>query len=393
MFANSIAKSDASASNSRDSTSVGLVADSAVWKEPKFTLVSASKLTEEMKADWDYLRKSNSSLRSPFHSWQFIQDAGAIIPDVECLAVQRSGRFIAFFPFERRKGDIARPVGAGINDAQGVICAPEIELDFCQIAVAARLKQYSFHAASPDLPGLVDCQVGTRTAFLADLDASPGNFCAYLKQRSRTIAKQRQKTRRMERELGTLHFDFDCDANNLLERMLDLKSHQYRRTHTFDILSVRWVRQLLVLLHQVREERRSENSARGILSVLSAGELPLAMHFGIVEGDLLHYWFPVYNPEHAFGSPGTELYLRIVQTAEKLGIRYIDFGYGDLPYKHKLTNVKSEMCYGIYDSRPFRRSIYRAKRFLRGSGKEIRLRNMLKPIARRVFPSFGKGDF
>lgn len=361
--------------------------------EPVFKTIPCSHLTDEMKADWDDIRASNRLLRSPFFSWQFTEDVGQVIPNVECLTVQHSGRFVGFFPFERRSGDLGRPAGAGTNDSQGIICSPDLNVEFHQFARAANLKQYSFHAANPSLPGIQDIEIGRRHAFLADLSAEPLGYTEYLKKQHRTIAKQGQKTRRLERDLGPLHFDFDCDEEVMLQKLIDLKRDHYQRTHTFDILSVGWIQQLLRQLHQVRDERRSEGTPRGILSVLRAGDTPLAMHYGIVEGDLLHYWFPVYDQQFSYGSPGTELFLQVVKTAEKLGIRYIDFGYGDLPYKHKLTNTKSEMSFGIYDSRPFRKQLYRAKRTLRDNFKDVKIRNKLKPLARKLFPNFGIGDF
>lgn len=369
------------------------VSDLPFTLETTFSVVEGNRLTDEMKADWDDIRAANQLLRSPFFSWQFTEDVARVLPNIECLTIQRAGRYIGFFPFERRPGDIGRPVGAGTNDGQGVLGHPQADIDFHEVASKAKLKQYSFHAASPELPGIQECEIGRREAFLADLSAEPGSYCDYLAKKHRTIAKQGQKTRRLERDLGPLRFEFDCDETSMVEKLIELKRAHYQRTHTFDILSVDWIQNLIYQLHRVRDERQSAGTARGILSTLCAGDTPLAMHYGIVEGDLLHYWFPVYAQDFAYGSPGTELFLQVVKTAEKLGIRYIDFGYGDLPYKHKLTNTRSEMSFGIYDQRPLRRQLYRAKRTLRDNFKDIKIRNMLKPVARKLFPKFGISDF
>ncbi len=49
----------------------------------------------------------------------------------------------------------------------------------------------------------------------------------------------------------------------------------------------------------------------------------------MIEGDLIHYWFPVYDTTYSYGSPGTILFLEIAKQAVDHGVKSIDFGYGE----------------------------------------------------------------
>lgn len=354
----------------------------------RFHVVPFEKLSDSAVADWLEIRGSHSQYRSPFFSHDFIRTVAGLLPGVEVALAERNGRTIALLPFRRVGSFHARPVGAGINDAHGLLADTSVDFQFEEMLKACGLKSFAFHAAPPKSPGVSKYEIGRTNAFLADLTVDPLGYEHFLRSRNKTIDKQGQKTRKLGREVGELRFEYDCRDSDMIRRLLNLKSEQYQRTHTFDILSVPWIQELLYKFHGDVE---SEN--RGILSVLHAGDIPVALHYGMIEGDLLHYWFPVYDSQYHFGSPGTQLFLDVAKEAAARGVTAIDMGYGEQPYKHKLTNVVTEMSYGLVDRNPVRRALFRGNLAVGAKLKDLKIRERIKPIARKVMPSFGKGNY
>ncbi len=357
-------------------------------KACRFDVIGVQEVSGELRSDWDAIRSSSVAYRSPFFSHQFVESVGKVGSRVELAIATRNGRTVAILPFTRHRSSGARPVGAGINDAHGLLIARDLDLDLPELLRQCGLQHFAYHAAPPELPGMSEFEIGRTRAFLADLTVDSLGYEHYLCSRSHTVAKQGQKTRRMIRDLGPLRFEFDCRDTEMLQRLIDLKCQQYRRTHTFDILSVSWIRQLLYRMHAERGP-----GVRGVLNVLYAGENPVALHYGMIEGDLLHYWFPVFDTRYSYGSPGTQLFLEVARHAEANGFTAIDMGYGEQAYKHKLTNVITEMSYGLVDQNPVRRAAYRASMAVRERLKNWKYKDAVKPLVRKLVPSFGNGIY
>lgn len=353
---------------------------------PQVEILDGVGLPTDVKAFWSRARSQQAVYRSPFFAVEFTESvARTAETEVNVVTVRRAGQLTALLPIQVN-GHIAKPAGLGINDAHGLITHPSESISVVDVVTAAGLRSYEFHAAPPELPGSQRYEAGRTRSFLADLRVDPLGYEHYLREHSTTIDRQGQKTRRMIRQEGALRFEFDCRKRNLLDMLIDWKCEQYQRTHTYNILGVPWIQQLIHDLHT-----RSRSGLHGILNVLYAGETPVAMHYGMLEGDLLHYWFPVFDPKYGYGSPGTQLFLEVVKQCESLGVQKIDMGYGEQRYKHKLTNVVTEMSYGLADSSSLRRKLYAGKLSTRARLKKLPGRETIKPLARRLLPGWG-GD-
>lgn len=353
-----------------------------------YTMVTADRLSDTMLMDWGELRDAQPACRSPFFTPRFIQLAAELLPNIEIGLARQGGCVVGVFPFQRVRSSACRPVAAGINDAHGLIQSPSTNLSTADMLRECGLKSFVFHAAPPTLVDSAEFVVGTTRSFLADLTVDPRGYEHYLRANSHTIDRQGQKTRRMIRQAGPLRFEFDCRDTAMLERLIDLKCAQYARTNTYNILGVPWIRSLLYRLHA-----EPKHSVRGILNVLYAGDVPVALHYGLVDRDLLHYWFPVFDPQYGYGSPGTQLFLEVARHARQEGFTAIDMGYGEQPYKYKLTNVVSRMSYGVVDESPFRRAWHRRKLRIREGLKNLPFREAIKPFARKLLPGFGQGEY
>lgn len=346
------------------------------------------KLDSCLLSQWSKMRTETAAYRSPFFGYEFLETVAEVEPNIEVAITRCGSQLISALPFQRVSKHCARPVGLGINDAHGFLRQSPTAVNPLNILSQCNLHSYEFHAAPPELKEMETFAVGRTRSFLADLTVDPRGYEHFLRHSSDTIDRQGQKTRKLIRTLGPLRLEFDCRDARMIDLLVKLKCEQYQRTHTYNILAVDWIRKLLDQLHA-----NVDSPIRGILSVLYAGEQPIALHYGMGEGDLLHYWFPVYDPKYSYGSPGTILFLEIAKHATELGYRAIDMGYGEQAYKHKLTNVITEMSYGFIDASPLRRALYRLHNKWQGGVKKLWLKDLVKPIVRKLLPNLGAERF
>ncbi|MEZ6096741.1 MAG: GNAT family N-acetyltransferase [Pirellulaceae bacterium] len=349
--------------------------------------------TNEIREAWQSIRRDQTVYRNPYFAPEFFEALIASGMTAE-LAVQREhGEIVGLLPFQRHsRTSVAIPAGGGLNDCHGPIMVGGKRFDWNRAFRENQFQSYQFHACPKSLPEFEN-RTEVIPSFLADLNNhDAASYEEFLSRQHRTIARQGQKDRRLERELGPLRLEFDCRDQLLLQKLMDWKSAQYRRTYITDIFSSPWVRKLLFQLHA-----RRTNHFRGLLSVLFAGQVPVGIHFGILTEGSLHYWYPTYDPKFKHGSPGTRLFLEIANQSPAHGISTIDFGYGDLPYKHTLTNQRSQFASGIITNSTTHRLRYHSRRLGKNLAKRMWFKEHLKPLVRQVFPSsdrqlFTSGD-
>jgi CelD/BcsL family acetyltransferase involved in cellulose biosynthesis len=137
----------------------------------------------------------------------------------------------------------------------------------------------------------------------------------------------------VEKEIGALCFVEHSSDPDVLKTCLRWKTEQYLRTGKPDLFAAAWIRELLARIHLVR----STNFA-GMLSALYGGEELMAVHFGMRNGAVWHYWFPAYREEFAKYSPGLLLLLKMAEKSPGMGVSTIDLGQGVSFYKQRLMN-------------------------------------------------------
>jgi CelD/BcsL family acetyltransferase involved in cellulose biosynthesis len=111
------------------------------------------------------------------------------------------------------------------------------------------------------------------------------------------------------------------------------KSGQYRRTGRRDRFAVTWIKRLVWDLFETRSD-----GCAGALSVLYCGERLVAMHFGLRSERSLSCWFPTYDTAFARYSPGLVLHLLMARATSEAGLRHLELGKGDEPYKQSLKS-------------------------------------------------------
>lgn len=358
-------------------------------------VISWVDLRAESRENWESIRKGRLDYRPPFFSTAFCDTVHAARGDV-CVAVLRcDNQELGYLPFHQI-GRIAVPAGRYFNDAHNVILKPEANFDWLWILQQCELKSYDFHALVPLQGSEGDCEAhdtndsisqfaqGITKSFSAEIGRDSTAFLKQLEKNHKTMRKQEQKSRKLAREVGPLTLEFDCRNPEMLRQTIRWKRQQYRRTNILDLFTPDWTRSMLENLHS-----RSGLETRGILSVLRAGDEVVAAHYGMIENDLLHYWFPTYNVDYSRYSPGTALFKEIVRASSEHGIRCIDMGYGEQPYKRKQTDTITTVSYGCISKSRMYCQWKRVAKATHGALKKAPMKKQLKQVLRMIRPNAG----
>ncbi|MEX2631224.1 MAG: GNAT family N-acetyltransferase [Tistlia sp.] len=319
-------------------------------------VASIADLTADEREAWDEACRSNAALRSPFFSPRFAQGVTeAALNEVKVLVVREGGAPAAFLPFQLRQGwqgnaGIAERVGGEFSDYFGLVASEGLRLGIDEAAARAgpNCLLYShlpesqvargFPADNPE-PGLMIRIEGGSSAFLE-------RFREEKKKLASNLARCR---RNLERDFGPLRFEFDtADKTGRLAFLLDRKVEQYRRTGVYDQLAVpeAGFRRLLS-----RFLEAPTASCMPLLSELFAGDTWVASHYGLRCGEVLHYWFPVYNPDLRKHAPGSLLLLSVIEAADEEGLALIDRGAGKTKMKEDFSNHEHRLYQGVWSRR------------------------------------------
>jgi CelD/BcsL family acetyltransferase involved in cellulose biosynthesis len=352
-------------------------------------IISIDDVGEDVVARWEALRKNNTIYQSPFFSIEFTRAVAQVREDVRVAVFEEGDQIVGLFPFQRLNRRTIVPVGGAYNDLHGLLGRVGPDDDFVCLLPSLDAEAFRFHAIV-DNPSasIARHRYGRIKAYLADLKAHPEGYVRFLEKTRQTIFKQRKKSRKLEKDFGPLRLEFDCRDHAVLDQIIKMKRKQYQRTFIFDLLSIPWAQQML---HGLLD--RNDQSARGLLSVLYAGDTLLAGHFGMIEDRMMHYWFPVYDFDHQQNSPGTALFLAIAEEATRRGIEKIDFGYGEQPYKVKLTDTITELPYGSVDRSRLNWLGHRCSTWLHDCRSRMPFKEMIKPIIRKLVPNLDGGQY
>ena len=328
-------------------------------------IVSAGALAASDLARWSELQSAKALYRSPFFRPEFAL-AVARVRDVRVAVVEDAGSVAGFFAFEasRRHG---RPVGRPFSDYHGPVLDEDAAIDARELVRACGLATWSFDHLPAAITAFAPHVWGQGASPYLDLTDGfdPGA--------SSDIRGAQRRARKLAREVGPLRFVPQSDDPDALAQTIAWKRRQYAATGVTDVLADAGGRELLGHVHASRE-----TGFAGILSVLHAGDQVAALHLGLRAGDVLHSWFPAYNPELHRYSPGLVLLLELAGAAPALGIRELDFGKGEARYKLALATGSVPLHEGCVGARPLSALPVRvrmsARRLVRSTGLPRMLR-------------------
>jgi CelD/BcsL family acetyltransferase involved in cellulose biosynthesis len=308
----------------------------------KFTTISGKELSAEELRRWSDIQRRHPAFASPFFSAEFIAAVAEVRDDVFVGVLQADEGTAGFFPFQTDAGRVGRPVGGILSDYQGVVADTD-EWDAGELIRGCKLERWEFnHLIASQEPFRAH---HVRKWVSPAVNLSHG-YEAYSVERrasrSGMLKRLGALRRKLEREVGPLRYEAHVSDTKELHGLMRCKSAQYRRRNGINVFSWSWAVELIERIHAIE----TENFA-GMLSALYAGDELVASHMGMRSRDVWHYWFPCYRQKFAAYSPGLILLLEMIQSAQQLGIRLIDLGRGEHPYKKRFMNTSVSIAEGL----------------------------------------------
>lgn len=297
-------------------------------------VTSPLKLSGKELATWHDLHTELEAFQSPYFSPVFARLVAEVRPGARVGILRSGGEPIGFFPFQARAGGLGISIAGPLTDYEGVVAPPDFTYDARELIRACGLTVYDFVNI-----------VAEQTAFqpyhdYADasqqIDLSKG-YEAYVAEmhnvQTRIFADNAVKTRRIERRIGPIRFEFHDKDPRALDTLFKWKSEQYRRTGAIDSLAWPWTKGLLRRIYTTQAAEFA-----GMLSTLYVGDKLVAAHLGMRSAQVLHHWYPTYDVSLAKFSPGVMLLLRMVEGTAEMGLQTLDMGRGDYEFKRRLAN-------------------------------------------------------
>ncbi|MBG0825084.1 GNAT family N-acetyltransferase [Planomonospora sp. ID91781] len=295
----------------------------------KITVVCPGELGEPEINRWREIQKASPALDNPFLSVDFTLAMGRLRDRVRVAVIEDGGTVTGFFPYERHAFGVGRPLGGFLVTCHGVIATPEFKMDARELLRACRLSVIDFDYLVAGQPTFSPYETDVRPAPVMDLGSG---FDAYVEQIRAASPKNyktvRYKERKLGREHGEVRFDWESADLGALHTLLRWKSDQYQRTGRVDRFAQPWIIRLVEEMHAARSD-----DFAGVLTMVYAGDTPVAGHFGLRTAQTLVGWFPAYDTAYAPYSPGIMHHLHLAEHAARAGLHQIDMGKGDREYK------------------------------------------------------------
>lgn len=300
----------------------------------KITITRPGELGEPELARWRELQKASPALDNPFLSVEFALAMDRLRDYVRLAVIEDANRIVGFLPFERHAFGIGKPLGTWLTTCHGLISEPDLRLDARALLRSCGLTVFDFDHMVAGQPTWKEFESAIREAPIMDFTAG---FQAYLDQVKANSPKNyktiRYKERKLGREQGELRFEWASRDTRTMRILMGWKSDQYRRTGRVDRFAQPWIVRLIDELHAVETP-----DFGGVLTMLYAGDTPVAGHFGLRTATTMVGWFPAYDVEYARYSPGITHHLHMAEHAAANGLLHVDMGKGGREYKSWLKN-------------------------------------------------------
>ena len=313
--------------------------------------VSARDLTRDHAMQWRTLQAANPSCAGPHFCIEFVQAVAEVRGDIEVAMVSQDGEPIAFVPFRRARGNVARPIADNFSDFQGCVVSPDASWAADEVLRQCRLNAFHFSNVPENCPALEPFFWQRREASYIDLS---NGFEEYRAARRRAgsdeIQESLRKTRKIQRDIAPLHFEPRSTDPAVFRTLIAWKRAQLESQKLGDSFAGVWVLPLLEGIVNTRSD-----AFTGVMSVLRVGGEILAINLGMRSRGVFHGWVTTYNRHFAKYSPGLMMMTQLAQSAEENRIRRIEMGCGGEAFKQSLASGTHTFASGTIDLRPVTR--------------------------------------
>jgi CelD/BcsL family acetyltransferase involved in cellulose biosynthesis len=346
-------------------------------------VIKPAQLTPQHTAAWLQIlheRAQEPAFDSPFFRPEFMQAVAAVRGDVEIALIEDNSQAVGFFPYQRDRGNVGRPVGGYMSDFQAVIHRPEVEITPTQLVRGCGLRAWCFDHLLTSQQAFQPHHWLTATSPYMDLSQGYDAYRAgRANQSSDELTQTARKIRKVQRELGPVRYEACCTDPAVLSTLIEWKMEQHRRMQVINYLEPTWVQGLLARLLELRDD-----SFRGLLSALYIGDRLAAARFGLRSHGVLHASIMAYDVELSKFSPGSMLLLETAQAATELGIERLDLGKGPEQYKRQFMSGEFHLAEGSVDRRVMTAALRRGWRRTRELVRASPLRGPAQYVVRNA---------
>lgn len=310
-------------------------------------LIHPNELGSSEIATWHAMQQATPSLANPFLTPEFAIAVGRLRPDSRVAVLTAGSCTTGFFSFEKRHFGVGVPISGWLSPCQGLIHAPGAEWDAQELLRGCQLAAWKFDNLIADQKPFASYHAGIGPAPILDLSCGFDAYYANLRSKMPHFCRElERKARKLGREAGELRIEYDSRDFRVLRTLIAWKSEQYRRTAHVNRFQRPWLGQLLETLLETRTDEVS-----GLLSVLYAGDQPVAAQFGLRDHSQLVGWFTGYDIRYAKYSPGLIHLMRMAGAAVSASITAIHMGKGARKYTRSLKNGDIAVSEGMVTTR------------------------------------------
>ncbi len=311
----------------------------------RYRVVSIHEIDTTLVEAWRQIQATNPRYASPYFCPAFTQRVGEVRNDARLVVIEHNNRIAGFFPFQRSLLGMGKPIGGPFSDYHGVVALPDTPWDTASLLRAANLSVWSFNHLVDDSQKFDTCIETRTTSPQIGLEDGYKNYVAGRRAAgSDYIPKTEGLARKLGREFGALQFTLHEPGPEALAQLIRWKGEQYRESKLMNLFETPWTGKLL---ERIAATQTADFA--GVCSVLRAGERVVAIHMGMRSANVMHYWFPAYDPEFAKFSTGIILLLRMAEALAESGVHTIDLGEGKSAYKERLMTREAPLLRGAVE--------------------------------------------
>ncbi len=340
----------------------------------RVTLVPGRELNDDLVAAWHAITAARPSLAGPFFQPEFTRLVAEHRDDVEVAVLEAAGRPVGFFPFQRARSGIGKPVGGPLSDYQAIVSAAPWQGSAAALVRACRLASWDFNHLLAEEQAFAPFSWASIVSPCLDLARG---FDAYAADRAAAgtdvVPKAKRAARILERDLGALRLELHDADPRVLDTLFRWKAEQFERTDLANTFAVQWVDRLLRQIATTQAPRFS-----GMVTTLYAGDRLAAVMYGMRASTVLHNWIFAFERELSKYSPGMVLLIKLAEVASGQGIERIDLGKGPEQYKSRLMNGAVPLAEGAVELRLVRPLVRRGFRAMQSIVHDPRLSPWLR---------------
>lgn len=316
----------------------------------RFQAIPIHDLSHDIVKAWQVLQAADAELASPFFAPGFSRAVGQVRNDLHVGLIEDGGTITGILPFHRKPGRCGVPVGGQLNDYQGIIGAAPGSNDVGGMLRGFDLAAYDFNHGLAGQGLFAENAFSFSSSPRADLRQGYDAWAQAVSERSKALKTLARKERKLEREMGALHFQANDSSADAWEKMVEWKDKALREQGAGGFLNAGWINDLIDRLRHAQDP-----DCAGRFSTLYAGDRLVAVHFGLCTPRAWHWWFPSYDPTLGNYSAGLILMRHCIEAAAQQGMAELDFGRGTQRYKLEFSNAARDLCEGSLErgARPF----------------------------------------